>query len=61
MLEWRQPGKPNQHAYIVRFNRTYREELMVVSLDDVRTRGHLVVDARVQLRTSYDAVGDWAP
>jgi hypothetical protein len=49
-IQYIQPGKPNQYAYIGRFNRTYREELRVVSLDDVRTRGHLVVDARVQLR-----------
>lgn len=27
-----QPGKPNQNAYIARFNRTFREELLNADL-----------------------------
>ena len=26
-IQYSQPGKPNQNAYVERFNRTYREEL----------------------------------
>jgi putative transposase len=39
-IQYIQPGKPNQNAYIERFNRTLCEELLdanlFVRLDDVR-------------------------
>jgi len=40
-IQYIQPGKPNQNAYIERFNRTLRDEL----LDQ-----HLLVEARIQRR-----------
>ena len=43
-IQYIQPGKPNQNAYIERFNRTFRDEVLnqhlFVRLDDVREVAH---------------------
>ncbi len=59
-----QPGKPNQNAYIERFNRTYRTEILnawvFVTLDEVR---ELSEDWRQRYNTerTHDSLGDVPP
>ena len=59
-----QPGKPNQNAYIERFNRTYRTEILdtwvFTTLDEVR---ELSEDWRQRYNTerTHDSLGDVPP
>lgn len=64
ILQFIQPGKPNQNAYIERFNRSYREEILnawvFTSLAEVRA---LSEDWRVMYNTErpHQSLGDAPP
>ena len=59
-----QPGKPNQNAFIERFNRSYRTEVLnrwlFASLDEVREITHKRIVSYNQERP-YDALGNLPP
>ena len=63
-IQYIQPGRPNQNAYIERFNRTYREELLnqhlFLSLADVREATHWWMIEYNEERP-HDALGDMTP
>jgi putative transposase len=64
MIQYIQPGQPNQNAYIERFNRTYREELLDLyifkSLTEVREKTYWWRMAYNEERP-HDALGDMTP
>jgi putative transposase len=63
-IRYIQPGKPNQNAYIERFNRTFREEVLdqhlFATLDDVREAAWWWMQEYNEQRP-HDALGDLTP
>src|SRR5690606_20836930 len=63
-IRYIQPGKPNQNAYIERFNRTFREEVLdqhlFTRLDDVREAAYWwMLEYNEEL--PHDSLGDLTP
>jgi putative transposase len=63
-IQYIQPGKPNQNAYIERFNRTFREEVLdqhlFARLEDVREAAHWwMIDYNEE--RPHDALGGLTP
>lgn len=63
-IQYIQPGRPNQNAYIERFNRTFRDELLdqhlFVRLEDVREAVYWWMIEYNQERT-HDSLGNLTP
>ncbi len=63
-LRYIQPGKPDQNAYIERFNRSYREEVLNAYLFDSTTEVQQITDdwlKRYNEIRPHDALGSLPP
>lgn len=64
VIRYIQPGKPNQNAYIERFNRTFREEVLdqhlFARLDDVREAAYWWMLEYNELRP-HESLADMTP
>lgn len=63
-IQYIQPGKPNQNAYIERFNRTFREEVLdqqlFACLEDIREAVHWWMIEYNEQRP-HESLGDLTP
>jgi putative transposase len=63
-IQYIQPGKPNQNAYVERFNRTFREEVLdqhlFLRLEDVREAAHWWTIEYNEQRP-HESLGDLTP